>query len=85
MGHIETDYLIEDIAYPCDEISQINDVIEGEQIINLCDTVVEDHQFDASILLVENNVDEEHEEFGSEDNIGSDDENNRDEEHEEFE
>lgn len=78
----ETDDLVKDIAYQDDEISQINDLIEVEQITSLCDTIVEGHQVDASILLVENNVDEA---FGSEDNIGSDDDNNMDEEHEEFE
>ena len=85
LGHIETDDLVEDAAYQDDEISQINDVVEVEQITNLCDTLAEGHQIDASMLLVDNNMDEEHEEFGSEDIIGSDDENNMDEEHEEFE
>lgn len=41
--------------------------------------MVEGHQVDTSILLVENNVDEEHEELGSEDNITLDDENDMDE------
>lgn len=76
---------MEDVAYQVDEISQINDVIEVEQITSLCDTVVEGHQIYAFILLEENNVDEENDEFGFEDNIGSDDENDMDEEHEEIE
>ncbi|CAK8567045.1 unnamed protein product [Lathyrus sativus] len=85
LGHIETDDLVKDVAYQEHEISQINDVVEVEEIINLCDTLAEGHQIDASVLLVDNNVDEEHEEFGSEDIIGSNDENNMDKEHEEFE
>ncbi|CAL5194221.1 unnamed protein product [Lathyrus oleraceus] len=85
LGHIETDEIVEGVAYQVDEISQINDVIEVERITSLCDTVVEGHQVDASILLEENNVDEENDEFGSEDNIRSNDENDMDEEHEEFE
>ena len=60
-------------------------MIEVEQITSLCDTMVEGRLVDASILLEENNADEENEEFGSEDNIGSDDENDMDEEHEELE
>lgn len=56
-GHIETDDLVEDVAFQDDEISQINDVIEVEKITNLCDTVVKGNQIDASILLLENNVD----------------------------
>ncbi|CAK8563425.1 unnamed protein product [Lathyrus sativus] len=70
LGHIETDDLVEDVAYQDDEISQINDVVEVEKITNLCDTLAEGHQIDAFMLLVDNNVDEEHEEFGSEDIIG---------------
>lgn len=35
-------------------------MIEDEQITSLCDTVVEGHQVDVSILLEENNADEEH-------------------------
>ncbi|CAK8561790.1 unnamed protein product [Lathyrus sativus] len=85
LGHIKIDDLVEDIPYQVDEISQINDVIKIERITSLCDTVVEGHQFDASILLEENNMDEDHEEFGSEDNIGSDDENDMDDGHKEFE
>ncbi|CAK8570327.1 unnamed protein product [Lathyrus sativus] len=85
LDHIEIDDLVEDAAYQDDGISQINDVVEVEEITNLCDTLAEGHQIDAYVLLVDNNVDEEHEEFGFEDSIGSDDENNMDEEHEEFE
>ncbi|CAK8536916.1 unnamed protein product [Lathyrus sativus] len=85
LGHIETDDLVEGAAYQDDGISQINDVVEVEEITNLCDTLAEGHQIDASVLLVDNNVDEEHEEFESEEIIGSDDANNMDEEHEEFE
>ncbi|KAI5443990.1 hypothetical protein KIW84_012571 [Lathyrus oleraceus] len=84
-GHIETDNLVEDVAYQVDEVEQINDVISVEQITSLSDTMVEGHQVDAFILLVENNMDEEHEELGSKDNITSDDENDMDEEHEDFE
>ncbi|XP_050898781.1 hypothetical protein At1g04090-like [Lathyrus oleraceus] len=47
--------------------------------------MVEGHQVDAFILLEENNVDEENDEFGSEDNIISNDENDMDDEHREFE
>ncbi|KAI5401114.1 hypothetical protein KIW84_065814 [Lathyrus oleraceus] len=47
--------------------------------------LVEGHLVDSSILLEENNVDEENDEFGSKGNIGSNDENDMDEEHEEFE
>ncbi|CAK8562688.1 unnamed protein product [Lathyrus sativus] len=79
LGHIEPDDLVKDVTYQDDEISQINNVVEVEQSTNLCDTMVEGHQIDAYVLLVENNMDEEHEEFGSEDTIGPD------EEHEEFE
>lgn len=85
MGHIETDDLVEDVAYQVDEVEQINNVIVIKQITRLSDTMVERHQVDASILLVENNVDKEHEELGFEDNITSDDENDMDEEHEDFE
>ncbi|CAK8531640.1 unnamed protein product [Lathyrus sativus] len=85
LGHIKIDDLVEDVAYQDDESSQINDVVEVEQITNLCDTMVEGHQIDAFVLLVENSVDEEYEEFRFEDTIGPDDENNMDEEHEEFE
>lgn len=46
--------------------------------------MVDVHQVDAYILLVENNVDEEHEEFGSEGNIESDDKNDMDEEYEDL-
>ncbi|CAK8575980.1 unnamed protein product [Lathyrus sativus] len=84
-GHIETDDLMEDDSYQDNEISQINDVVEVEQIINLCDTLAEGHQIDPFVLLVDNNVDEEHAEFGFEDTIGSNDENNMDEEYGEFE
>lgn len=82
MGHIETGKLVEDVSYHVDEISQINDVIEVEQITSLCDTVVKGHQVDASMLLKENNVDEENYEFGPEDNIILDYENDMDEEFE---
>ena len=85
LGYIKTDDPLEDVAYQVDKIYQINDVIEVEKIISLCDTVVKGQQVDAFILLEENNVDEEHGEFGFEDNIGLDNENDMDEEHEEFE
>ena len=85
LGHIETGDLVEDVAYQVDEVEQINDVIAVEQIISLSDAMVEGHQVDAYILLVENNIDEEHEELGSEDNITLHDENDMDEEHEDFE
>ncbi|KAI5428695.1 hypothetical protein KIW84_033623 [Lathyrus oleraceus] len=85
LGHIETGDLVENVAYQVDEVEQINDVIVVEKIISLSDTMVEGHQVDAPILLVENNVDEEHEELGSEDNITSDDENDMDKEHGDFE
>lgn len=49
---------MEDVAYQDDEISQINDVIEVEQLTSLCDIGVEDHQVDASNLLLESNMDE---------------------------
>lgn len=67
LDHIETDELVEDVAYQVGEISQINYVIEVEQIKSLCDTVVKSHQVDASISLEENNMDEENDEFGSDD------------------
>ena len=77
---------MEDAAYQVDEVEQINDVIADEQITSLSDTTVEGYQVDASILLVDNNVDEEHDkEFESEDNITSDDENDMDDEHEDLE
>lgn len=85
LDHIEIDDLVEDVAYQVDEVEQINDVISVEQFTSLSDTMVEGHQVNASILLVENNMDEEHEELGSEDNLTSDDENDMDEEHEDFE
>ena len=73
MGHIEADdVVVEDVAYQDDETSQVNDVIEVEQITSLCYTVVEGHQVDASTLLTENDVDEECEEFVSEDSIRTD-------------
>ncbi|CAL5193609.1 unnamed protein product [Lathyrus oleraceus] len=69
-SHIETDDPVEDVDYQVDEIYQINDVIEVEQITSLCDTmVVRGHQVDTSMLLVENDVDEEHAEFGFKDKI----------------
>src|ERR1044072_6051591 len=71
-GHIETGDLMEDVAYQVDDVEQINDVVAAEDITSLSDTTVEGHQVDASILLVDNNVDEENdEEFESEDNITS--------------
>ena len=82
LSHIDTDDLVEDVAYQVDEVEQINDVIAVEQITSLSDTIVEGDQVDASILLSENDVDEEHEEFGSEDNITSDDENDMDDDFE---
>ena len=86
LGHIETGDVVEDAAYQVDEVEKINDVIADEQITSLSDTMVEGHQVDASILLVDNNVDEEHdEEFGSKDNIISYDENDMDDEHEDLE
>ncbi|CAK8567635.1 unnamed protein product [Lathyrus sativus] len=85
LGHIETGDLVEDVAYQVDEVEQINDVIAVEQITSLSDTMVEGHQVDVSILLDENDVDDEHEKFGSKDNITSDDNNDMDEEHEDFE
>ncbi|CAK8535861.1 unnamed protein product [Lathyrus sativus] len=85
LGHTETGNLVEDIAYQVDKVEQINDVIGVEQITTLSNTTVEGHQVDASIFLVENNMDKELEEFGSEDNITSDDENDMDEEHGDFE
>ncbi|KAI5412176.1 hypothetical protein KIW84_057016 [Lathyrus oleraceus] len=86
LGHIEADdVVVEDVAYQDDETSQVNDVIEVEQITSLCDTVVEGHQVDASTLLTENDVDEECEEFVSEDSIRTDEDNSMDEEHEDFE
>ena len=86
MGRIEADDLVEDVAYQVDEVEQINDVIADEQITSLSDTMVEGHQVNASILLVDNNVNEEHdEEFGFKDNITSDDENDIDDEHEDLE
>lgn len=60
---------MEDVTYQVVEISQISNVIKVEQITSLCDTMVEGHQVDASILSKENNVDEENDEFGFEDNI----------------
>lgn len=68
---------MEDIAYQDDEILQINYVIEVEQITSFCDTMVEGQKVDQSILFLVNNMDEEHEEFGFEDNIKSN-ENNED-------
>ena len=82
LGHIDTGDLVEDVAYQVDEVGQINDVIAVEQITSLSDTMVEGDQVDASILLSENDVDEEDEEFGSEDNITSDDENDMDDDFE---
>ncbi|XP_058776694.1 uncharacterized protein LOC131651025 [Vicia villosa] len=63
MGHIETDELMEDVAYQHDEISPVNEVIETEEIVSLCDTAVEGQQVDASILLSTNPMEEEHEEL----------------------
>ncbi|CAK8535607.1 unnamed protein product [Lathyrus sativus] len=77
--HIETGHPLEDVAYQVDEVEQINDVIAIEQITSLSATTVEGHQVDASILLDENDNHDEHEEFGSEDNITSDDDNHMDE------
>lgn len=86
LGHIEADdVVVEDVAYQDDETSQVNDVIEVEQITSLCDTVVEGHQVDASTLLTENDVDEEYEEFVSDDSIRTDEDNSMDEDHEDFE
>lgn len=86
MGHIEADdVVVEDVAYQDDKTSQVNDVIEVEQITSLCDTVVEGHQVDASTLLTENDVDEEYEEFVSDDSIRTDEDNSMDEDHEDFE
>ncbi|CAK8538870.1 unnamed protein product [Lathyrus sativus] len=79
LGHIETGNPLEDVAYQVDELEQINDVIEVEQITNFSDTTIEGHQVDASILLDENDNHDEHEEFGSEDNITSDDDSDMDE------
>ena len=77
---------MKDVAYQVDEVEQINDVIADEQITSLSDTMVEGHQVNVSILLVDNNVNEEHdEEFGFKDNITSDDENDIDDEHEDLE
>lgn len=67
MGHIETDDLTEEVAYQDTEISPVNDEIEVESISNLCDTLAEVQQVDY--------VDEKHEEFRSEDNIGSSEDN----------
>ena len=60
IGHIETDELMEDLAYQVDEISQNNDVTEVEQLTSLCDNEVEGQQVD--------DVDGDDEESKSEDN-----------------
>ncbi|XP_058732953.1 uncharacterized protein LOC131604516 [Vicia villosa] len=79
MGHIETDELMKDVAYQHDDISPVNEVIEIEEIVSLCDTAVEGQQVDASILLSTNPMEEEHEELGeSEDNNIRCDEDNED-------
>ncbi|CAK8530727.1 unnamed protein product [Lathyrus sativus] len=79
LGHIETGDLVEDVAYQVNKVEQINDTIAVEQITSLSGTTVEGHQVDASILLDENEMDNEHEKFGSEDNITSDYDNDMDE------
>ena len=76
LGHIETNDLVEDIAYQVDEVEEINYVIADEHTTSLSDTMVEGHQVDE---------DEDHKEFGSEDNITSDDEDDMDDEHEDLE
>ena len=77
MGHIDTDKVMEDVAYQDDEISPVNEVIEIEEIIILYDNEVEGQQVDATILLTTNPVEEEHEELGeSEDNNFRSDEDN---------
>ncbi|XP_058774567.1 uncharacterized protein LOC131648855 [Vicia villosa] len=75
IGHIETDDLVEDLAYQVDEMSQNNHVTEVEQLTSLCDNEVEGQQVDASILLPSNNVDEDDEESESEDNFESNEDN----------
>ena len=77
MGHIETDEVMEDVAYQDDEISPVNEVIEIEEITSLCDTAVEGQQVDATILTSTNLVEEEHEELGEpeENRITSDEDN----------
>ena len=77
MGHIETDEVMEDVAYQDDEISPVNEVIEIEEITSLCDTAVEGQQVDATILTSTNLVEEEHEELGEpeENNFTSDEDN----------
>lgn len=57
-------------------MSQINDVIEVEQLTGLWDNVVESQQVDASILLSTNNVDgDNEEELKSEENVESSEDN----------
>ena len=77
MGYIGTDDVMEDVAYQDDEISPVNEVIEIEEIVSLCDIVVEGQQVDATILLSTNPVEEEHEELGEfeDNNIRSDEDN----------
>ena len=63
----------------------LNKLMMWLQLKTLQDTTVEGLQVDASILLVDNNVDEDNdEEFESEDNITSDDEHDMDNEHEDL-
>ncbi|XP_058763487.1 uncharacterized protein LOC131636921 [Vicia villosa] len=75
IGHIETDELVEDLAYQVDEMSQNNHVIEVEQLTSLCDNEVEGQQVDSSVLLPSNNVDEDDEESEAEDNFESNEDN----------
>ncbi|XP_058784597.1 uncharacterized protein LOC131659423 [Vicia villosa] len=75
IGHIETDDIVEDLAYQVDEVGPINDVIAVGQITNLSNITNEGYEVDASVLLVEDNVNEEHEGVGSEDSITSNDDN----------
>ena len=75
MGHIETDNLVQDVAYQVDEV-EVNDVIPDEHTTSLFDTMVEGNQVDK---------DEDHEDCGSEDNITSDDEDDMDDEHDDLE
>ncbi|CAK8578925.1 unnamed protein product [Lathyrus sativus] len=75
IGHIETDEIIEDLAYQVNEMSQNSNVIEVEQLISLCDNEVEGQQVDASIFLSANNMDGDDEELESEDSIESNEDN----------
>ena len=75
LGHIETDDLVEDVAYQVDEV-EVNDVIPDEHTTSLSDTMVEGNQVDE---------DEDHEDSGSEDNITSDDEDDMDDKHDDLE